>query len=340
MSTMEQIAEAAGVTRATVSKVLGDGYQVQRSDAVRRAKEIRRIAAEMGYRPHSAARAIRTGRFHTVGMLTSAHGNRSIHNMGLIYGLMDELSRNRLHLSLSKVPDERLSSTGFVPRMLSELCVDGVVINYIDSFPPHMRRLIETHAIPSVWLNTKLDHDCVYPDDLQGATDATNRLLELGHRRIAYVHFGQANHYSATDRRAGYEHAMSQAGLKSDVWPAPSTPRQAGKRRERMRQVLAGSDRPTAILGYSHSDVYPALIEARALGMSIPEDLSLVTFADRTYDETDYHIAYVHVHFADMGRAIGRMMVEKIAQPTVALPAEAITLNLNEGTTLAAWRGD
>ena len=337
MTTMAEIAEVAGVTQATVSNVLGNRFRAARPDAARRAKRIRQIAREMGYRPNAAARATRTGRFNMVGMLASTHGRRSIHSMGLVYGIMDELAARGLHLTLSKVPDEKLSDTGFVPRVLSELCCDGLIINYISLFPPHMRELIETHRIPSVWVNAKLDHDCVYPDDYRGTVAATDRLLSLGHERILYVRFEPGSgHYSEHDRKRGYEHTMTAAGLvPTSIGPLPPDG-QDGERRGRLRELLARPDRPTALLGYSHADIYPAIIEARALGLDIPRDLSVMTFADHVYSETDYRVAVVNLDFQRMGREVGRMLVRKIEDPSVQNPAVPMELEIEEGTTLGA----
>lgn len=99
MATLQQIAQQAGVTTATVSNVLSGRVQVQRSDAVKRARRIRRIARQLGYRPNAAARATRTGRTGCIGMLISANYAYSVHMPDFENGVVAELNRQNLYMA-------------------------------------------------------------------------------------------------------------------------------------------------------------------------------------------------------------------------------------------------
>jgi DNA-binding LacI/PurR family transcriptional regulator len=81
-----------------------------------------------------------------------------------------------------------------------------------------MIELIQRYQIPSVWLNAKLESDCVYPDDFEAAGQACKYLLQMGHRRIAYVDYMSSGHYSTADRRNGYLRAMRSARLKPQIF--------------------------------------------------------------------------------------------------------------------------
>jgi len=201
-TTLDAIAARAGVTKATVSNVLNRNRVGTRSDAVRNAQRIRKIAAELGYRPNMAARAIQTNRFNAVGLIASTEPRFSVYQPYLA-GLTRACRRKDLHLTLGEVVDEKLTDERYIPKVLREWAVDGLLIAYMAGFPPVLADLIEQYRIPSVWLNAKRDHDCVYPDDRGGMELATRHLVELGHQRIAFFSVFPGGHYSSRDRRAG-----------------------------------------------------------------------------------------------------------------------------------------
>ena len=67
-----------------------------------------------------------------------------------------------------------------MPRLLTEACSDGLLIDYTHAIPPALLALIERHRIPAVWINSRQPLDCVRPDDEAAGYDATRRLLERG----------------------------------------------------------------------------------------------------------------------------------------------------------------
>src|SRR5205823_14250247 len=168
---------------------------------------------------------------------------------------------------------------------------DGMIVNYTHEIPHAMLNLIHAHHAPAVWLNAKLAEDCVYPDDLGAAHAATKRLIELGHRRIAFVHFvtryvfsepfEQARpkfHYSVADREAGYLSALREAGLKAQFLQNDRYTTDE-EQIDVCRSLLRDTNRPTALLLYSEREVSALMCMAAELGLSVARDLSVVVFA-------------------------------------------------------------
>ena len=272
------IAAKAGVTKSTVSNVLHRNRVGTRSDAVRNARRIRKIAAELGYRPNMAARAMQTNRYNAVGLLASTDYSRSVYRHYLP-GLTRGCRRMDLHLTVGEVVDDKLADERYIPKVLREWAVDGLLIAYMRDFPEALADLIERHRIPSVWINAKRDQDCVYPDDQGGMVLATRRLIEMGHRRIAYLAGGGGRHYSSSDRRAGYAGVMIDAGLPvHDLYPPRDEPVHLTTIFDDAKAMLSSpaADRPTAFICEGDHPAMTLYHAATAAGLSVPRDLSII----------------------------------------------------------------
>jgi LacI family transcriptional regulator len=331
--TIARIAKEAAAAKSTVSCVL-NGKLKESGASAARIQQIQEVARRLNYRPSAAARAMRTGRFNAIGLMMSAVPGRSSPFIELWLGVLAELHTRNLSLNVARLPDEELAGEGFVPRLLGEWAVDGLLIDPVDEAPERMVQLIRQHHIPSVWLNTRFAHDCVYPDDVAATRQATEHLLRLGHTRIAYRTDSPTAHHSHADRQQGYEEAMLTAGLspwvhRSEHWL------DAGQRLAAARAVLARADRPSAILTYHPEDCLPYLTAALERGMQVPRDLSLVTIASDLQMHTGFDLATLLIPANAMGRAAVRMLLDKVRDPGQAQPSAAIPCVFHHGNTLA-----
>ncbi|MFA7237137.1 MAG: LacI family DNA-binding transcriptional regulator [Phycisphaeraceae bacterium] len=333
MATIKQIAEECGVSMTTVSRVLNGKNKEVWSSTANRSKEIRRVAEKLQFRPNGLARAMRRGSFHSVTMIEPTGQWRSTRFTELFDGLQDRLAAADFHLVLERLPDTKLINEGFLPRILRESSSDGLLVNYDSKFPPEILTLIRKYRIPFVWINAKIDADCVYPDDFQSSYLATRRLLELGHRKIAYLN-QMSLHYSRTDRRGGYVRAMAEAGLADRVVEVS-----VGEEDNRLaltKGLLTGEDRPTALVAYESYTITPALVAAATLGLRVPEDLSLVTFSTAPAWTAGVPITTCIVPFYEVGQAAADMLLAKIEQPEVTFPPKAIASTVTKGSTCVA----
>lgn len=344
-ATLQDIAKRARVSKVTVSSVLTGRYVPKRSDAVRRAKRIHRIAAELGYRPNTAARAISSGRFGAAGLiLSAAKRGYSTLPQELVTGLCAALEAQGMHLSVAMLSDEELIDDAVMPRMLREWCMDGLLVNYNKHTPAGMAELLERLGAPALWLNCKRDHDCVHPDDFNAGRRATQQLIDMGHRRIAYLRFmtrpelAEEAHYSEVDRRDGYMAAMREAGLIAKVVEGdPAAKPDTAWRAETARRLLTGDERPTALVVYGNMDLMHIMLPAARLGLTVPEDLSVVVFADAPTMAEKAFTTWL-VPQAAMGREAVALLNRKIEQPAQVLEPQAVAFSLFEGETVAPPR--
>jgi len=345
--TIKQIAQLTGLSVPTVGNVLGRSADRYSKETRRRVLE---AARTLGYRPNSSARAMRRGRSGCAALVLS-RSRQQTHSYipgGLLDGLDDELALHNMHLTVSRLSDEELSSDDFVPKVLREHMADGMIVNYTHGIPPTMLELIHAHHTPAVWLNAKLAEDCAYPDDLAAARSVTADLLKLGHRRIALVHLvarlGATGtfadnkpqmHYSALDRAAGYAGVMLDAGLEPRVLSHERYIEQDAHI-EVCRALLSGANRPTAVLAYSEAQVLSLVVAARSLGLEIPRDLSVVVFAPLGTNMGGYDLSVAAVPTREMGHRAVRMLLRKLQAPTVPCTPEPIAYGLAAGGTVSA----
>jgi len=182
---MSDVAKRAGVSIPTVSFVLNNKQSRQTISDATKARVWQAID-ELGYRRNHAAKTTRTGLFGCAALILSTSRSRSYLPEALLDGIYKELESQGMHLVITRLSDAKLTDPKYVPGILRECMADGLLIDYINDFPPQMAELIESRNIPAVWLNVRRERDCVTPDDFQAGYDATRHLIAAGHARIAY----------------------------------------------------------------------------------------------------------------------------------------------------------
>lgn len=310
----------------TVSRILrGTGRE---SEAT--CERVRAAAARLGYRPNGLARAMRRGSFGAVGLLRSTNPSAATITHTFLWAIERELLSHDLQLVMGQVPDEKLTDNVAAPRLLREWSVDGLLVNYTSRIPEKMIEVQSRFHLPSVWLNTRLKHNCVYPDDYGALREATTKLLSLGHRRIAYLGVPLTmEHYSVHDRCEGYRKAMEEAG---------ATPRMifwtdGNDRLSDLCALLQKPDRPTALVTYSPCEAMVAVVAAARLGLEMPRDLSLIAVRDVLEPMGGVDVTTMLIPDIDMAPLSVNMLRRRIAQPESSETSNAVKFVEHDGTT-------
>ncbi len=327
---LKQVAEAAGISVSTVSHILGTRGDLYRHET--RERVIQK-AAELGYRPNGFARAVRSGRFGAVSLLLSSNPEHSELFDPMTIGIHNALAEQGMHLTLDLLSDKELTDPAFVPRFLRVRMVDGLLIAYYHGIPDRFKELLRRSHVPSVWVNSRHETDCVYPDDLAAGRQATEHLLERGFRRIAYVDYTlPVLSDGMIARETGYADAMRAVGLPPrKISPATRTPRT--ERIAFSRTWLEKRNRPKAVICLSLTTAFPILHAAAELGLRIPQDLAVVTFAIQPVNLTGIHVTSLLVPFYDVGKRAVAMLTRKLAKPSQAQPPEIVPFTLDTGET-------
>ncbi len=324
---IKELASRLGLAAPTVSEILHNPERALRYSLATR-KRVEAAARKHGFRPNASARTMTSGRFNVIS-LVYIH-TRPFLPIHLINGLLDGCSVHRQRLQLDRLSDSNAVTDGrHIPAILREHAVDGLIVEHLFDLSQGMLETLSAAQLPLIWLNKKLAADCVRPDDRHDAAEGTRRLLEAGHRRIAYLHpAAPYDHYSITDRRDGYADAMAEAGLRPRVIrlkPDGDDRHYVGDGVTRMRAVLAADDRPTAVVAYEHGDALQSVQAAVAIGMIVPRDLSIVSFSAQPVSQFGVPITTKLINFGDIGREAIRLVIEKIAAPSTALPPVVVS---------------
>ncbi len=265
---MADVARAAGVSVATVSKV------VNRRDGISQATVDRVLAAvdELGYEASLGARSLRSHRTDVIGVLVAEFEPFSTE---LLKGVSEAIASTGYEL-LAWSGGHRGTSVGWERRSLARLggtLIDGAILvtpTVVDAGAGIPVVAIDPHT-------GSADVPTVESDNLAGAVLATEHLIGLGHRRIALLG-GRPDLESARLREQGFRTAMAAAGLAVDE----SMVCNGGYRPETAegpaRELLTRPDRPTAIFGGNDLMAIRTVEVATELGLRVPEDVSVIGF--------------------------------------------------------------
>lgn len=254
---MDDVASAAGVSKAAVSKVVRNAYGV--SPAMRHRVET--AIDQLGYRPHVAARSMRGASF-TIGFEIPQLGNDFFTQV--MQGAADELAGSGYQFIIA--PGVVGVEATSLLNALADRRVDGLVAISPEVAPDWLERLAE--EIPIVLLgrhDPSVNYDTVTNDDRRGATMVMDHLLELGHRRIAHLTVGPVpgvpdELLPHAIRRQVYAVAMAERGLETIV--RESAPFEADSYRLSL-ELLTSDLAPTAIFA-GHDTLAIGALRARA----------------------------------------------------------------------------
>lgn len=318
--TQKDLARLAGLSQQTVNRALAFHPDV----CAKTQREVMRLAEEHGYRPNAAAQAMRSGRHGCILLLMSTDRGKSFLPVGLLDGIHDELAAHDQRLMIANLDDDAFSSASILPAVLRRCVADGVILNYTHSIPPRLEDVLRTLHLPVVWINVKREANAVYPDDFASGLAATRRLLALGHQRIAFVNTMSEKHYSAIDRRGGYEAAMREAGLPTDCLLVQDRFPEAAERREILRGFLRRDRRPTAIVTSRPHDALTLRFLALEMGLRLPDDLSLITISEGVEDRDGTALSAMLVAERDVGRSAVSLLMRGNGGQSGPLPAISV----------------
>jgi LacI family transcriptional regulator len=272
MVTIKDVARVAGVSTATVSRVVHGGGQV--GDACR--ARVKKVIADLGYRPNFNARALVSKTSTTLGVVTP---RLSMTFFGcLAAGAEIAARKHNYKLLMSNSLYETKTELEAIESLREHRC-DAIVLHSEYSDEDTLINLAE--KIPGLVLINrfipKLAHRCVWLDNLAGALDATRYLIEHGHQDIAII----TSVYQNSDpelRVQGVKKAMQDAELIfNPKLQAQSTANLKGGE-DAIQQLLDRGEKFTAVIAYNDLMAVGAMNRLQDVGIKVPDDVSVVGF--------------------------------------------------------------
>jgi LacI family transcriptional regulator len=335
---IKDVANRAGVHPSTVSRVLNPATRSMVSETL--AQEIIRIADELGYRRNPLASGLRTRRTYTVGVIIPDLTNPVF--PPIVRGVEHTLDSEGYIAILADSGSKRRSENALVENMKARQ-VDGLILAAANRIDPLVDECIE-QGIPLVLVNRTVDkHNvaAVINDDELGIDLAVAHLVELGHKKIAYIGGPQRTSTGYARYRAFLKTAK-RAGLKIDrklVANAREFSEQAGQ--ATFHELIAADNKFTAVVTANDLlalGVFDAMAE---LGLSCPEDISVTGFNDMPYvDRFVPPLTTLHIPHDELGVQAALLLLERIQNPET--PAKQLRLEprmIVRGSTAPAAAG-
>ena len=275
MSTMQEVAKRAGVSKATVSRVLnGKGYV---SEATK--TKIYQVIEEIGYRPNLMARNLATSKSGYIGLVvTNMLYNGNYFNELLSQAALKLEASGRQLILVDGKHSAREEQEAV--QFLLDLRCDAVIIYPRFLSVDEMDLIIEQHKQPIMVMNRKLrkhQSHCICCDHRGSSYNATRYLIDCGHREIAFIS-GVLDSPTAIERLAGYKDALEHAGLSvrdelivSGKWTSASGA--AG-----MENLLTAGAKFSALIASNDDMAIGAIKQLNKFGLTVPNDVSVIGF--------------------------------------------------------------
>jgi LacI family transcriptional regulator len=279
MTTIKDIAKAAGVSVTTVSRAL-NGY----SDvSVKTREKIMSIAKDLKYSPNTLARGLVMNKSKTIGLLVSGMNRESEKDQItflILSGINESLSEKEYDLVLFNT-----NSTKQREKTYTQLCrerrVDGVIIQGIKTDDPYLKEVVESD-IPCVLIDIPIHSDqvgYVTTDNVSGAKKAVEYLIGLGHTNIALVN-GHSKAFVSQRRQEGYICAITDNNLTVNSHWIVNGQFEEAAAKEAALKLLAENREITAVFCASDLMALGVIKAAKELGLNVPGDLSVVGYDD------------------------------------------------------------
>ena len=286
--TIEDIARLAGVSKATVSRVLNNKPDV---DPATRAR-ILRIVEEVGFVPSITASGLAGGRSRLIGVIIPSFTWPFIPDV--LRGVAEVISTTPYELVLYSIKDStrdhetarREKETSNVINHILATKLTAGILAIFPGFLSHYMTQLHKQGVPMVLIDDQkppTETPWVGADNYHGAYEAVRHLLRLGHRRIAHIR-APLEHLCSHERYQGYCDALQAEGIMPDpqlVLTGDFTT-SGGYRAASKLFALSQESRPTAIFAASDQTAFGVFTAAEEYGLDIPQDVALVGFDDIT----------------------------------------------------------
>jgi LacI family transcriptional regulator len=274
-ATIRDIADLAGVSIATVSRVLND-----RPDVAPETREnVLQVVREHGFSTNRGARGLSSGRTGMIGLTLPLVADAYFGPM--LSGAAEALYERDMRIVLAPTLHEHDREVSLLERLMRGT-TDGAILMLPEESIEELR-MLQRQGFPFVVVDPREPPPegvaCVAAMHASGAKVATEHLLALGHRRIGAI-AGAPGWYATEERVLGFRAALAAAGILLDPQLVVYSDWRMPRGIEAAEQLLALPDPPTAIFGFNDNVAIGALHAARKRGLSVPDDLSVVGFDD------------------------------------------------------------
>ncbi|WLD94105.1 LacI family DNA-binding transcriptional regulator [Alkalihalobacillus sp. AL-G] len=279
MATISDVAKKAGLSRATVSRVINEHPYVTE----KKKQLVKQAMRELQYVPNSSAQKLRTQRTETIAVYVPRLTNPFFSHV--VEKMEEVAAKQGFQLLLCQTRYNKQQELNYL-RILRGKQIDGLILTSMENPWSEVEPYL---AQGPIVLCNEYDYDATVPmvhlDQIKGGYIGTKHLIEKGHRSIVYCSSEPGKSRVSTDRQRGYIQAMNEAGIaiRPEWICTDQFTIEGGKRL--FYQINQQTDRPTAVFTGSDEVAAGLIHEARKNGLRVPEDLAVIGFDDQPLAE-------------------------------------------------------
>lgn len=316
MATITEVAELAGVSVKTVSRVMNNYEHVS---AKTRGK-VEQAMAELSYAPSSIARQMRLGDSLSIGML---YGDPSSgYQARLNHAVLKACSDARRYLAVELFDEKSAEWQRQVEDFLDRTRVQNMIVVPPMCDSSELHDILKARGVSFVLISPSRPVSgatSIAMDDRLAAKEMVNHFIGLGHKKIGHIS-GRPDHIATLLRLQGYEEALQRAGLEIREDYHESGRFRFRNALECADKMLTLADRPTAIFAANDEMAAAVVMTANRLGLRVPEDLSVAGFDDTPIAQTIWPaLTTIAQPFEDIARsAVEALQTEKLSSSQVS----------------------
>ena len=314
MATIKEVSKLAGVSKATVSRVINGNQSVSPDSR----DKVMKAMKELGYKPNALAQALATNRSKTIGMVVSDLS-------GAFFGPMmksaEKVIREAGWQMVVTNGQGQESYEREAIEFLQNRPVDALIVTPY-AFPEEELAEVNEQGTPVVVVNREIEgftDNCIYLDNILGGYLATKHLIEKGHRNIAHL-CGHLTHADAQERLEGYKKALAEFDIAYDPALVFEEDYNEGGGHRACRQLLESGAEFTAIFCGNDGIAIGVNQELRLNGKSVPDDVSLVGYDDVSFAQyLTPALTTVHFPVEEMGVQAAELALKQIKKSNTVI---------------------
>lgn len=307
--TINDIAKAAGVSPATVSRVLNSSGYVKEETR----QKILKVIKELNYTPSAIARSLSTSKTNTIGVIVPDVNNPFFGEV--IKGISEIADMHDLNIILCDT-DESMDKELKALKLLKEQRIQGILItptSVEDDFNSEYLSTLENLGIPIVLVDGHVKYSTfsgVFVDNIKGAFEGTEALIKAGHTKIGII-TGRMNSKPAKDRFIGYKKALAMNNIPLDERYVFNGEYRLDSAYNATKQMLMMEDRPTAVFICSNMMTLGCIKALFEENLKIPEDMAMVAFDNiEVLNIVGINVSFINGPTIEMGKIGMKMLVD------------------------------
>lgn len=299
---INEIAKLAGVSRATVSRYMNNGYVSEEKRAL-----IKKVIQETGYQPSNQAQTLRTKKTKLVGVILPKINSHTVSRM--VSGIGDELSKRGYQLLLANTNNDLKEELNYL-SVFKENRVDGIIF-IATIFTANHKKMLKECRVPVVILGQYLQgYCCVYHDDFNAAGTLMDLLLEKG-KVPGYIGVTERDEAVGKNRRRGVEASLSKHGItcREDQMQIGDFSVESGY--EKMKELLQKVPDVDSVFCATDNIASGAMLYLRECGKKIPEEIQIAGMGNTQVSRIlAPPLTTVCLHYKTSGREAAKMLIE------------------------------